>query len=186
MTQHVRTTALSLACTLVACRHGAEPVVEPVAVPGPIAEIEADQGALSITPIPQLTPIETSDWRFEPGSRRFSSSEFNDCSIWDVESGRLIRTMPEDGDHAEPCNEWLPGEYLFSTDISTDGRLELDTSSGVAIVEAQTGKLLRALPCPDCATHSAITWARTGHQLAIAWDEPPRVEIWDADTGGAS
>jgi hypothetical protein len=28
-----------------------------------------------------------------------------------------------------------------------------------------------------------VTWARTGHQLAIAWEQPPRVEIWDADTG---
>jgi hypothetical protein len=181
MTQHVRATALSFACTLVACRHDAAPVVEPAGVPGPIAEVEVDHGALPITPIPQLTPIETSDWRFEPGSRRFSSSEFNDCSIWDVESGRLIRTMPE-GDDA-PCIEWLAGEYLLSTDISTDGRLELDTSAGVAIVEAQSGKLLHALPCPDCDTHSAITWARTGHQLAIAWEEPPRVQIWDADTG---
>jgi WD40 repeat protein len=183
MTQHVRATALSFACTLLGCRPGAEPVVEPEGVPGPIAEVEMDPGALPITPIPQLTPIETSEWRFEPGSRRFSSSEFNDCSIWDVESGRLIRTMPEDVDQAEPCTEWLPGEYLFSSpDISTDERLELDTSSGVAILDAQTGKLLHALPCPDCDTHSAITWARTGHQLAIAWEEPPRVQIWDADT----
>jgi hypothetical protein len=183
MTQHVCATALSVACTLVACRHGSEPVVEPVGVPGVIAEIEVDQGPLPILPVPQLTPIETSDWRFEPGSRRFSSSEFNDCSIWDVESGRLIRSMPEDGDQA-PCNEWLPGEYLFSSaELSTDEILELDTSSGVTILEAQTGTLLRTLPCPDCATHTAVTWARTGHQLAIAWDAPPRVEIWDADTG---
>lgn len=180
--QHVCATALSLACTLVACRHEAEPVVEPER-PGVIAEVEADQGALAITPIPQLTPIETSEWRFEPGGRRFSSSEFEDCSIWDVESGRLIRTMPAQDGPAEPCNEWLPGEYLFAADISTDGRLELDTSAGVAIVDAQTGTQLRALPCPDCATHSAITWARTGHQLAIAWDDPLRVELWDADTG---
>jgi hypothetical protein len=182
MTQHVRATALSIACTLVACRHDAEPLVEPVGVPGVIAEVGTDHGALPITPIPQLTPIETSEWRFEPGGRRFSSSEFGDCSIWDVESGRLIHTIAEQGDHAEPCNEWLPGEHLFNTDISSDGRLELDTSSGVAIVEAQTGKLLHALPCPDCATHSAITWSRTGHQLAIAWEQPPRLEIWDADT----
>jgi hypothetical protein len=181
MTQHVRATALSLACTLVGCRHDAESV-EPVGVPGAIAEVEADHGALPITPIPQLTPIETSEWRFEPGGRRFSSSEFGDCSIWDVETGLLIRTISDPGEHAEPCTAWLPGEQLFNTDTSTDKRLELDTSAGVKIVEAQTGKLLHALPCPDCATHSAITWSRTGHQLAIAWEQPPRVEIWDADT----
>jgi hypothetical protein len=184
MTEHVRLSALSLACTVVACHHGAAPVVEPIGVPGAIAEVEADSGTLPISPVPQLTPIEISEWRFEPGSRRFSSTEFGDCSIWDVESGRLIHTLAEPSEQAGPCNEWLPADYVFAApDISTDGRLELDTSSGLAIVDAQSGKQLRTLPCPDCATAAAITWARTGHQLAVAWTEPPHVEIWDADTG---
>jgi hypothetical protein len=184
MTEPVRITALSLACTLVVCHRGAEPIVEPPSGPAAIAEVETDHGTLSITPVAQLTPIEISEWRFEPGSRRFSSTEFGDCSIWDVETGRLIQTLAEPAEQAAPCNEWLPAEDMFSVpDISTDGLLELDTTSGLEILDAKTGKQLRTLACPDCADSTAITWARTGHQLAVAWAEPPRVEIWDADTG---
>jgi hypothetical protein len=186
MTERVRatTTAITLTCTLAACHHGAGPVVEPSVEPGPIAEIEADRGALAITPVPQLMPFETDEWRFEPGGRRFSTTEFGDCSIFDIESGRLIQSVSEESEPAAPCNEWLPGDYLFTaSDISMDDRLQLDRSMGLEILDAETGKSLRKLPCPDCMMSSAITWARTGHQIAVAWAEPLHLEIWDADTG---
>ena len=182
MTDPLRTTALSLAWTLVACHRGGETVSEPIIEPGPIAEVEVDHGALPITAVPQLTPLEISEWVFEPGSRRFATGEFLDCSIFDVETGRLITSMENvDG---SPCATWLPAENMFSSDVSSDGRLEVDTSNGkLEIIESESGKQLRALPCPNCATFELITWSRTGHQLAIAWMDPPRVEVWDADAG---
>jgi hypothetical protein len=186
MTEQVRATAsaITLACTLVACHPGAGPVDEAIVEPGAITELEADAGAQAITPVLQLTPIAIDEWRFEPGARRFSSTEFGDCSIFDVESGRLIQSVTQEQELAAPCNEWLPGDYLFSApDVSTDGRLQLDRSMGLEILDAETGKQLRVLPCPDCMTSSAITWARTGHEIAVAWTEPLHLEIWDADTG---
>lgn len=183
MTHHVRAAALSLAWTIVGChRGGGEPVLEPVVGPGPIAEVEVDNGALPIIPIPQLTPVDAGSWLFEPESRRFATTEFGDCSIFDVESGRLILGMPVDD--TGPCVEWQPSGALFNSASSSDERLALDTSNNqIAIVDADSGKQLRVLKCPDCATHDDFTWSRTGHRLALVWMEPPRIEVWDADTG---
>ncbi len=182
MTDHVRVTALSLAWTLVACHRTDGAPVEPTSGPGPIAEVESDRGALPITPVPQLTPIELSEWVFEPGGNRFATSEFNDCSIFDVASGRLVWSVTLD--QQTPCDEWGAGQWLIdsSRDVSSDDRLELDITTG-EILDMETGNVLRKLACRDCATSEAVTWSRTGHQVAVAWLEPPRVEVFDADTG---
>jgi hypothetical protein len=180
MSDPVRVTALSLAWTLAACHRGAEPIVEPISEPGPIAEIESDRGALSITPVPQLTPTELYEWVFEPDGNRFATPEFGDCSIFDIETGLLITSMTVDVE--TPCDQWLPAGYLVAMETSSDERLEFDASNA-AVIEIETSKLVRTLACRDCATSELVAWSRTGHQLAIAWMEPPRVEVWDADSG---
>ncbi|PRP96090.1 WD40 repeat domain-containing protein [Enhygromyxa salina] len=180
MTARVGKTALSLAWTLAACHRGAPVAAEPPP-PGPVAEIDGPSVELPIVIVPQSTATEISSWLFEPGGRRLASTELGECTIWDIESGRLIRTLEGD---AEPCQAWLPAVDFFEFvggDDSADGRLTLDTSAGVTIVDAETGRKLRDLPCPDCATVDDITWSSEDHQLALVWRDTARLEIWDAD-----
>lgn len=184
MTDPVRAAALSLAWTLVGC-HRVAPVIEPEPspVPGPIAEVD-QKGALAIVPVPQLTPVSTIDWSFEPEGRWFATIEFGDCSIFDIASGRLVHSHPMDNYEAEPpCLEWGVAETLYSIPTSADERLELDTTTDLTIVDVDSGKPVRTIPCPDCPMLSDITWSRTGHQVAAVWEDPPRVAVWDADTG---
>lgn len=183
MTDRLRTTALSLAWTLAACHRGGPPSAEPTPAPGPIAELDGSVELLPIVLVRQELAMEIDDWVFEPGGARLASTEQGDCTIWDIETGVLIRSLEID---AKPCVEWLPAvefEDFTRDEFSADEQLALDISAGVAIVDVDTGRKLRDLACPDCATVDDVTWSDQGHQLALVWREAARVEIWDADTG---
>lgn len=186
MVDLVRAASLSFACTLVACRPPSTPTDTPADGSTAIAEVEAGGAELAIVVIPQRLASSTSEWLFEPGGRRLASTELGDCSIWDIESGRLIRQLPL-GEPAPPaCSAWLPsvGLHDFVRDsTSADGKLALEVGKRVAIVDAATGTSLRELACPACASADAMTWSASGHQLAMLWTAPLRLETWDADTG---
>ncbi|KIG13493.1 hypothetical protein DB30_08005 [Enhygromyxa salina] len=171
-----------MAWTVAACHRGGPDTTTEPTQPGPIAELDGPSGTLPIVAVPQSAAAEIDLWTFEPGGRRLASTELGACTIWDVETGRLIRTLE---DNTKPCDEWLApvtfSEFLRD-DSSADGQLTLDTSAGVAIIDEKTGRKLRDLPCPDCATVDDITWSSEGHELALVWQESARLEIWDADT----
>ena len=183
MSERLRTTAISFIWTLAACHRAEGPAtVDPPATP-PIAEAEPGEALLEIIPVAQVAAFEVQDWKFEPGGARLASTEHGDCSVWDVDTGRLIRALEGD---ASPCRDWAPAvdfESFHGGSASADGRLEYDTSKGVAILDAASGQTLRELACSDCDELDEIVWSREGHQLALAWTEPPRLEVWDADTG---
>lgn len=184
----VRTTALSLAWTLVACHGGGSASIEPSSqasqADGPIAELQADDGLLPIILVPQLTAIELDMWSFEPGGNRLGSTEMGDCSVWDIPSGRLIRSFEGD---TGPCESWPAavgfGEFMLD-DTSADKTLAVElTDKGVVILDTKTHTKLRDLHCPDCNTVDHVSWSQEGHQLALAWQDNKRLEIWDADAG---
>ncbi|PRP90530.1 hypothetical protein ENSA5_64450 [Enhygromyxa salina] len=185
MSDRMRTTALSFAWALVACHRGGQVSTDPVPTPSPLAEAEAAEVAtIPITVVFQLEAFTVEDWSFGPGGARLASTEHGDCSVWDVDSGRLIRTF-EDEDSG-PCEEWpavVSFHDLQASEQSADKELELDTTKGVAIVDASSGQKLRDLNCPDCASVDDISWSREGHLLALAWRDAARLEVWDADSG---
>jgi hypothetical protein len=182
----VRFVPLAVVCTLAACHRGSTKLDEPDPGSRPIAEVEGGGAELAIVAVPQLPAAETLEWLFEPGGRRMSSTEQGDCSIWDIETGRLIRSFDIESEPRE-CLEWLPAVTIDAFErpgASADGRLEFISNAGsVEIFEAESGNRVRDLACPKCDSAVAATWSASGHQIAFLWDEPLRLEIWDADTG---
>lgn len=184
MQPRTRSTALTLAWTLAACHKATTttPVDEPQP-PGPITELEGDGAVQTIELVPQAIALLPDEWTFAPDGRRFASTELGDCSVWDIESSRLIRSFDDD---AGPCEEWQPASSFdaFVHDDSADGLLTAEPRPGaVDIVEVESGRVLRSLACRECADADLSSWSLQGHQLAFAWQDPPRVDIWDADAG---
>ncbi|MFV8753509.1 hypothetical protein ACNOYE_23400 [Nannocystaceae bacterium ST9] len=179
----VRTTSLSLVCLFAAaCHRDGAPIPETPDGSKPIAEVEGGGAELSIVAVPQVSAGDPYNWLFEPGGRRIASAELGECTIWDVESGRTLRSLPLDP-VPQPCAEWLPplGVYEFVRNAgSADGKLDI---AGTDIVDAESGNTLRSLACRTCADADMYTWSASGHQLAFFWIESRRLEIWDADSG---
>lgn len=144
----------------------------------PIVELPAT-GKLPIVLVPQRPAVQTELWTFEPGGARIASTEYGDCGVWDVASGRLIHVFElADG---SPCVEWPAATSVFELARlrSADERLELDGAD----VLGPDGQVLRSLACAHCGDAVELSWAPQGHQVALVFLEPPRIEVWDADTG---
>lgn len=194
MSQRLRRTALSFVWAFAGCQRNGPPSTPPSessseGEPEVIAELDGvSTGTLPITPVVQVRAFVYDDWRFEPGGERLASTENGDCSVWDVESGRLIRSFELDPNEPEPeaCSAW-PETVDFSefqSDFySADETLEVDYSGNkLTISEVESGKQLHTIPCPKC-DEAQISWSREGHTLALAWQEDGRLEVWNADKG---
>jgi hypothetical protein len=186
MHQRAIETALALTWTLGACQRQ-EPTVAPNGDdkgPGAIAEVDGAGGQLPIVLVEQQVPHDSMSWTFDPSGHRLASTELDDCSIWDIESGKLIRSYEQID--AVPCTEWPTVAMLhdFNRIDSADEQLSTAVgNNGLDIVELASGKVRKTLACKDCESAEYSTWSPTGHQLAFAWADPARLEIWDADTG---
>ncbi len=185
MSDFPRTAVLSLVCTLAACPRDAGPTDTPELGTTPIAEVEGGGAELAIVAVPQTPASETSQWLFEPGGRHLASTELGDCTVWDIETGRLIRSLELTDPPPPACANWLPGTTLseLQRDTSADGTLMVGNMSRGVEILASTGASLRTLPCPICETAQAVTWSASGHQIAFLSTEPLTLTILDADSG---
>jgi WD40 repeat protein len=107
-------------------------------------------------------------WRLRfsaDGKELISAGETDECLVWDVVTGKLLRTMPRDA---------------FPAAVSADGRWSVSLDKeGASVREWSSGKLLRRLAV---ANLEQVTFAKDGKTLAgLTRDNV--VHRWDLTNG---
>ncbi|MBI1913371.1 MAG: sigma-70 family RNA polymerase sigma factor [Planctomycetes bacterium] len=119
---------------------------------------------------------------FSPDSKTLAGGSYDRLGIrlWDVASGRLLRTLsgPENTTYPEGLAFSPDGKTLASTDAgNTTGK---NRSGSVLLWSTSTGKLLRELPTPG-ESPSKVAFSKDGRWLATTTDGGARV--WDLRSG---
>lgn len=122
---------------------------------------------------------------WSPDGKRLASLRGSDggVRVWDVATGR-VQTAFQFGDRVLPTPQndapplaWSPDDNFLSVRAGWPGRK-------VRILDTTTGKQTREWDGgPDLGSSNAMAWDPTGKKLATCLGNPPRIQIWDVNTG---
>lgn len=110
------------------------------------------------------------------GASAISAGDDGVFRVWDLKTGRLVRTVPLRGEVAgDPRQVYIPSadQATFSAD---GGRFAAWRPSRLQVWDTATGELLRSVPCPVV---SSLRFSADGRALAAGGAKG--VLVWEAD-----
>ena len=112
-----------------------------------------------------------STYAFSPDGKRALTGDHCDVRLWNVETGRCLRTMQG---HAS---------YIHRVVLSADQRLALSASgdSTVRLWDLETGRCLRVLEDKMSFVYSVV-WS-ANQRRAISGSADYKMRLWDLETG---
>ena len=122
-----------------------------------------------------IEPIYVLNMAFSPDSTKLVSAGLNTpLSLWDVESGRQLRTFPIE-------SSWSNKGIAFSPDgkiIASNGQI-----GTVLLWNSDTGENIRTLEGQDdWEGGNSIQFSPDGKTLATGWEDN-NIRLWDVNTG---